>query len=422
MMRPGRCLLCGAIMVYAMAWHGVVAHADSAHSNQGKKGAISVTQDAKSSSIADKFPADTVSASELFRRGYDALVAKKYEDATYLFEEGLALEPDEALAHVYLGEGMLGVGRFVDAIQEFEKARISDRTEKIEKSIGVASREWHLSRGIPESPVNPITKRKYVFNWSDKLSNQLKNDPLLTYPAKQGKKYRADYEGNDQMLVHGVSQLPNGIVREFIRWNGRVSSGDRVTAVNFRNAALAGLVPLNEVNDRASDPDPLPSSEADFISYDFGIGRVKSTGRIDFELMGKGGLRYTAPYSYWQFQFVDEPLVIEGRIFPLTQGNSFSVSSGSTKIVQCKVGPTKLAKAYSAGFTGEITLLACRYSQLAQRYYWGEVSAVDPDRVMVYHPEEMVYYLHDAGIFLRYPAAGKMIRGLTLAREEIETE
>ena len=128
---------------------------------------------------------------------------------------------------------------------------------------------------------------------------------------------------------------------------------------------------------------------------------------------------FSMPFSYWQFQFIEAPLVIEGRIFPLEKGNSFSVSSGTAKIVQCKVGGTTSAKKYSDGFTGQVTLLACHFSQVLQRYYWGEEGAHDPDEKRVNRPEEMVYYLHDAGIFLRYPGVGQKIRGMALISEEI---
>ena len=417
-------VLCSAIFAGTILTNAVMAQAETPQGDLNKKKPIASSPSTRTAAPANIDPPGASSATELFKRGFDALAAKKYEDATYLFEAGLIQEPKDPLAYVYLGEAMLGMGRFVDAMQKFEKALAIEPSDPIQKAIAEAKRGWYLSRKMPDRVVNTETKRKYAFNWSDKLSEQLKQDPQLAFPVQRGKKYHAVYREGGEEIDHVIEQLPDGTVRDLFYWWGKGNLSDRkdgkAAAFNIRDTVLAGLIPLYEINDRVKGGDQVPADAAKFLSFDWGVGRLNSTGGVEFH--PEGTVMATAPYSYWQFQFVEEPLMIEGNIFPLKQGNSFSVSSGPMKIVECKVGGIKSAKSYSNGFTGQITLLACHFARAVQRYYWGEDGAIDPEERMVYHPDEMVYYLHDAGVFLRYPGVGKKVRDMALISEELVSE
>lgn len=93
--------------------------------------------------------ASAVFAADL-QKGIDLLKAKNYSEATAAFQEFLNEEPDNAEAHAYLGQSLLGEKKTAQAQKEFEKAADldsnSDRAKIGMARVQIEQKSWDKAK------------------------------------------------------------------------------------------------------------------------------------------------------------------------------------------------------------------------------------------------------------------------------------
>jgi tripartite-type tricarboxylate transporter receptor subunit TctC len=95
-------------------------------------------------------------ARELFRLGFEAKQKNQNADAEVLFTKGLKLLPNDSLAHFYLGETQLALGKKKEAQVAFEAALRygldSERGKRAEEAIklSISAAQW------PTKPINLV--------------------------------------------------------------------------------------------------------------------------------------------------------------------------------------------------------------------------------------------------------------------------
>ncbi len=72
-------------------------------------------------------------AERQYEKGKVAYVKKDYAKAENYFRQVTELVPDHLISRIYLGHSLFYQGKYVEAVREYERARITDKTP------------WHLS-------------------------------------------------------------------------------------------------------------------------------------------------------------------------------------------------------------------------------------------------------------------------------------
>jgi tetratricopeptide (TPR) repeat protein len=104
----------------------------------------------------------------LFAQGYELYKGGLYKGAVKLFEEGLAAEPDNGLAHFYLAECQYKLGNLAGALDHYRQAaallppgeeatRSTNLALAIEAELGTATEEPAVSSGTAETTSTATT-------------------------------------------------------------------------------------------------------------------------------------------------------------------------------------------------------------------------------------------------------------------------
>lgn len=89
-------------------------------------------------------------AKEQLERGQDCLQAAAYEDALTAFTKAIELDPENGAAFVQRGDTYMAMGRYTDAVVDYEAANhLGERvSEKLEIAIGEAVRQISMESDI----------------------------------------------------------------------------------------------------------------------------------------------------------------------------------------------------------------------------------------------------------------------------------